>query len=243
MSALECSTIEELMEYWKEKKPEKVEYASQEFCINHKENRFIPDGIVDKEQWDKLPYEKRILFVLKEAYTDTSDHNPEALNERLKNWGPWGKGNWYRICEWTRGIQETEKERIAKFIPCTDRNMGNSLLKKIAVMNIKKSGGKSSSNSAEISAYANADAEEIKREIELINPGIVVCGATFGDLNRITGKSIASEFNHNRYYFSNVIGHNERLFIDFHHPAWHSVSSYLSYYAMVGIYQQALNEN
>ena len=51
----------------------------------------------------------------------------------------------------------------------------------------KKSGGKSQSYYGEIAAYADYDLAEIIRQIEIINPDIIVCGATFGDVNRIMG--------------------------------------------------------
>lgn len=195
----ECKSVEELMALWQHKTPTKTHYVSDkqtvDIEINHNNNFFIPDGIVDETTWKMVKPGKRILYILKEAYED--DHNKKqwSLNKELRDYGPWNS-IWNRVCEWTRGIHETTEEKIARYTPAS--KMGNNgtmsaneWLRKIAVMNIKKSGGLNKSDYGEISAYADADAQEIIREIELINPDIVVCGATFADINRITGNTMA----------------------------------------------------
>ena len=247
MSANECNSIEQLMRLWQKKAPVKTHYLSNkqrvDIEIDHNNNFFIPDGIVDEKTWEEVKSGKRILLVLKEAYED--DHSKEqwSINKALRDAGPWG-AIWNRVCEWTRGIHDTTRDKIAGYIPSDKmRSNGttsaNEWLRRIAVMNLKKSGGQSKSDYGEISAYANADAQEIIREIELIDPDIVVCGATFGDINRITGNTMQIDYDR-RFCFSNVIGNKERLFIDFYHPANH-FSALLNYYGIVGIYQQALN--
>ena len=45
----------------------------------------------------------------------------------------------------------------------------------------------------------------------------------------------------NWYYYSDVIGGKERLFIDYYHPA-NRYPTLLNYYGLVNIYQQALLE-
>lgn len=112
-------------------------------------------------------------------------------------------------------------------------------MRKIAVVNIKKSGGKHTSIYEEIDAYAQADAEEIIREIELIDPDIIICGATFASLNQILNQPMEKGSNENWFYYSDALGGKERLFIDYYHPA-NRYPALLNYYGIVGIYQQAL---
>lgn len=120
-------------------------------------------------------------------------------------------------------------------------NKPNVWLNQIAIVNLKKSGGKSNSRYPEIFAYADCGATELIKQIEIINPEIIVCGATFGDLNRISGNKSQKGSCDNWFYFSDAIGGKERLFIDNYHPA-NRYPALLNYYGLVGIYQQALIE-
>ena len=63
----ECKDFQTLFEIWKNKAPRNV----KGFEINHKDNVFISDGIVNPLVWNKQ--KPRILFVLKEAYSDKND--------------------------------------------------------------------------------------------------------------------------------------------------------------------------
>ena len=113
-------------------------------------------------------------------------------------------------------------------------------------MNIKKSSGESSSNYAEIAAYAECDKEEIKKEeikkeLSLIDADIVICGATFKTLlyNVFEHEILNDEtLCDNWYYYLNLDG-KERLYIDAYHPAnyWPDL---MNYYTITSIYQQAL---
>ena len=46
-------------------------------------------------------------------------------------------------------------------------------------IDLKKSSGESTSVIEEVAAYAQSDREEIIRELQLIDPDIVICGSTF----------------------------------------------------------------
>ncbi len=59
-----CKNLDELFTEWKNTEPQGI--------INHRDNTFITDGIVDPESWGQEG-NKRILFVLKEAYGDWKD--------------------------------------------------------------------------------------------------------------------------------------------------------------------------
>ena len=243
MRANECSTLRELMSAWKSKDPFPARYIREkenhEIMIDHQRNFFVSDGIVDEMIWNDLPYNKRVLFILKEAY-DTREVKQEwSLTEHLKSRGPYAN-IWYRVCEWTYGIMTTTSDHIE---PYSDWNAmrTSDVLRKISVMNIKKSDGLNSSKQEEISAYADADAEEIIREIVLIDPYIVICGSTFADINRITGNQITGAELPGTYAYTDIIGGKERLFVNFYHPANH-FPSFMNYYGMAGVYQQALND-
>lgn len=234
-----CTTEMELFQLWKTKDPYPTAYQDGkkkvEFTINHN-NVFIADGVINHEIWDDRSKGKHILFVLKEAYGGESDW---SLADEVRVHAPWS-AIWNRIVEWTYGITNTSVEKIAKYEPSKiSFEKPNQWLNEIAVLNIKKSGGESQSHYGEISAYADYDRTEILRQIEIINPDIIVCGATFGDINRIMGNPCKKGECDNWYYYSDAIGNRERLFIDYYHPA-NRYPALLNYYGIVNIYQQAL---
>ena len=241
MGVDDCKTLQELMTYWRNKEPQPATYEingeTREIVINHRENFFIPDGIIDENVWNTLPQGKKILFVLKEAYEDNHENEGWSLNVELRESGPWS-AIWNRVSEWSYGISNTFINTVAPYRKL-DKQCANEYLRKISVLNIKKSGGQRSSVYEEISAYAKEDSQEIIREIELIDPDIIICGATFADINEITGRTVEKDSNDNWYYFIDAVGGKERLFIDYYHPA-NRYPALLNYYGIVGIYQQAL---
>jgi hypothetical protein len=231
-----CKNVTELLALWKNKAPVSTSYIadSQEthIVINHK-NVFISDGVVDDDAWGNG---KKILFLLKEAYGETEDW---SLTNWLKAKKP-STSNWKRVIEWTYGIQNTDERSIAKYSPDIFKDHPD-LFYQIAVVNLKKSGGKSHSVSEEIAAYALADQAEIRKQLALIGLDIIVCGATFGPLNQIYDGAIRGEGTacDNWFYFTDAIAGKETMVIDYYHPAnyWPAL---VNYYAVTNIYQQAL---
>lgn len=235
------NSISELMNSWKQKKGTQVyqtKDGSLTIDIDHEKDYFIEDGIVDQDVWNGLPAGKKILFLLKEGYHDDKENDKEyALNQSLNKYGPWNT-IWNRISAWTYGIINTDENVIAKYRSFTHKE-ANEYLHKIAFINIKKSNGQHSSSYDEIAAYALFDKEEILKEIELIDPDIIICGSTMYALNKMLDEPINKIRNENWFYYSSAIGNRERLFIDVYHPS-NRYPSLLNYYALVGIYQQAL---
>lgn len=200
---------------------------------------FISDGVVNESNWLAAD-NKRILFVLKEAYSHSGTKN-WSLTKWLSEAEDHSK-IWKRVVEWTYGIYNTTETRIAKYSPnIYDEN--KDLIQRIAVLNLKKSKGKSRSNYDEIRKYARDDREEIKRETEIISPQIIVCGSTLAPLdeevydNKIRGGKKCD----NWFYYTTEITGEEILVIDYYHPAvqWAALANY---YAVANIYQQALLE-
>lgn len=236
-----CKTEDELFAVWKTKEPFCTSYIENDkevpLTIDHSKV-FISDGVVNHDIWDDRSCGKHILYVLKEAYGGDEDW---SLAASVRTQAPWS-AIWNRIVEWTYGISNTTPEKAARYEPDKiSLDKPNKWLNQIAVVNLKKSGGKSNSKYPEISAYADYDAVELVKQIEMIDPEIIVCGATFEDLNRISGNTCEKGSCDNWYYYSDAIGGKERLFIDYYHPA-NRYPSLLNYYGIVNIYQQAIIE-
>ena len=241
-----ASTLDELFEIWRKKEPEEICYEDNKkqvtHLINHNSEVFIPDGIIDENVWNNNLYKKKILFVLKEAYGD--DWGDLTLATWLKRYHP-NDRMWARVARWTYGIQNTNVDRIEKYKTSLEDGLHGECIDQIAIMNLKKSNGKSKSNYDEIRAYADADKEEIKKEFSLIDADIVICGATFDMLLRNVyeiDEKILNRGCDNWYYWFDIEGNGkERLFIDMYHPAnrWPDL---MNYYTVTSIYQQAIIE-
>ncbi len=224
-----CTTLDELFDEWRTKEPCG--------CINHGDNVFIPDGIVCPEVWGQKG-KKKILFVLKEAY------GQEWGGFTLASWlHTYPKRRiWDRVSRVVYGIQNTDESKIQRYKSVLSEDEFRTSIDQIAVLNLKKSGGKSQSDSTEIAEYAAFDCNEIKKELELIDADIIICGYTFQILcENVFQKTISvDEKCDNWYYHINLFG-KDRLFIDYYHPAIHD-SDLMFYYGIVGIYQQSLLE-
>lgn len=223
--------LELLFESWKKKE-------------KHLGKIFNSDGIICEEEWKKQ--DKKILFILKEAYhRDIKIVNDYDLAEDLSNNGPW-KNIWKRVAEWSYGLVKTTSNYTEPYRSLNEAE-ANSYLKKVAVINIKKSDGKSKSDYNEIIQYAEYDAKEILREIEIINPDIIVCGYTIGSLNAALKKMDPTfiPFKYNKKATSENYHYvwKNRIIIDYYHPAAR-YPALMSYYGLMGCYRDALkNKN
>ena len=242
----QCDTLDSLFELWRNKESQDIEYTEKNMLktahIDHAHNKFIPDGIVNDEIWQDSEH-KKILYVLKEAYVSKKE-DAYDLAKWLREDHP-DRRIWNRIARWTYGIQNTLVNDVARYNPDIDKEakLRAQLFEQIAVINLKKSSGESTSVIEEVAAYAQSDREEIIRELQLIDPDIVICGSTFWILYQIVfGKEPLKGENDcdNWYYYLNLDG-KERLYIDYYHPA-NQWADLVNYYAVTNIYQQALIE-
>ena len=231
-----------------------IEYGKKKytFDVNH-EDSFITDGIVCPEEWFKEDNKFRPLFLLKEAY-DTNGKGFDLIKEQLATEDKLS-GTWIYVTDWTWGLFNTTAKVIADYSKapsCSGKKEGydkynNEMLRKIAVINCKKSGGKSKSKYEEILGYADFDREELKREIEICDPTIIICGYTATaleyilksdeDLTRYNFREEQGR-NPNLYYHIELNGHDV-LVIDYYHPQ-NRYPAIMRFYGLVGLYQMAL---
>ncbi len=198
---------------------------------------FNKDGIVNPEEWFKQ--DERVLFLLKEAY-HTKPYDTFDLSQKLRDYGPWDV-MWPRVAEWSYGIRNTTKERIADFTEIyndKDKQKRKAEIQRIAVVNIKKSGGQKSSSETDLQHYADADADLLTEQIDLINPTVIICGYTFGHLNSFyCGNAINKKGNYNPNCFYIYKG---ITILDYYHPAAEGMPAFMAYYALCAIWQKAL---
>lgn len=172
----------------------------------------VTDGIVSPSVWFEEKGE-RILFLLKEAY---SKKNPTSWN--LTKWlyhedGEICMQNCAKNCSscFPSGATYNHVAEAAYMILNPEKDFDEWLgaktkskhdyyiaraevLKRIAVVNIKKFNGNKNSNHKNLVEELNP--ELIKKQIEIINPTIIICGGTYCYLKAIFNlNSLENEYN------------------------------------------------
>lgn len=224
------SEIEDLFVNWKKKKNENGN-------INHRDGVFIRDGVVCPEEWFSQTI--RPLFLLKEAYAGEQDWN--LCKEQLLSTDRKMSHMWMRVCQWTEGLFNTTKDKISVYHQgMYDKYYGNEWLKRIAVVNVKKSGGENESSMEEVNEYAEYDCEEIRKEIEICDPTIIICGYTISSLNIVFRQKIKDYHNpDDNWIYCMTINNHSVIVIDYYHPA-NQYPDLMNYYGLMNIYQLAL---
>ena len=145
----------------------------------HATETFVSDGPIDPNRWLKI--ERRVLFLAKEAYggegSSESWDLPKLVREEWK--GP--KYNfWWTLGYWAYGIQRLTNG------PIPSSPMAGQLWKEVtesvlasAVANIKKSGGRSSSNDDDLRKYVREDGDLLKQQVKCLSPHVMVCCNTW----------------------------------------------------------------
>ena len=213
----------ELFEEWREK-------------LNHKDQPFIDDGIVNPKEWFSLDSKfPKILFVLKEAYNGSY-----SLTDELSKKGPWSP-MWNRVAEWSYGLlnYDSTTNTFPDFKDLSHEE-ANYYLNRIAVMNLRKSNGSRNSGDRQFVKYAKADNELLNRQFNLINPDIVVYGYTFDAAKGIHNLSSTKKENPSSHWY--YIDQYNRVHIDYFHPA-NRYPALLQYYGLMSIYQKSLGED
>ena len=190
----------------------------------HKNKIFITDGIINPEQWNKS--KTKILFILKEAYGEEKDLNSFIRDKRKatgRTFKPMG--------QWAYGIQSLLDKKYIQDFPSEQNDINYALLSS-ALINIKKSNGKKSSSKTNLKEYIDSDWEELYKQINIINPTIIICGNTF---SLIKGELQPTKIS-DRIYKDN----SNNVYIDFWHPA-NRASNKMNYYALCALYHKYIN--
>lgn len=215
---------------------------------------FVFDGIVDENEWDKQ--ETKICFLLKEAYTkDKKNYFKWSLSKWLNRDESSVINTWNTVALWTYGILHTTKTAISEFPDASafDKAKKHSLLKRISAVNVKKVDGQEKSDWYDLKDYAISDRLLLKKQIERIDPDVIVCGSTFDFLRIVYGASYDDKkkrVNDDGEIKFTDKGHTiitnskgkKIIIINYYHPA-NRYPTLLNYYAICGIYQQALKTN
>lgn len=187
---------------------------------------FFWDGVICPDEWFG---DNRPLFLLKEAY---EEENTKAFHD-LRKWmdgtiwtGDMDKRQFIvfkKILQWTSIlIGETDASETLEMLK--DRYKWNdSLFKRIAFINIKKYNGESRTSALDIWRHVKVHGAQLRKQIELADPTVIVCGGTMRWLLAILeiNPGIKRGKNKNPYYvYESKINDHPLYIIDYWHPAY-----------------------
>ncbi len=241
-----CRTLDELFDVWKTKEAVNQRYVCRGqtnfIKFDYAKNGFISDGIINDKCWNEGIYPK-ILFVIKENSLEEKEIDGDIRAELRKKEHRSLKieGYYSKMSKWAGSIFFTDEKHIDPF----DYHNNVGLFDRIAIMGISKENKTDLINDPDIiDLYAEINQIEIKKEIELIDPDIIVCCSVFRTLiTYVYGKpqTINSIYEEDsmKYNWCCLLPVNgkKRLFIDYLEPGWPDL---VSYYGLANIYQQAL---
>jgi len=192
----------------------------------HRGQLFISDGANNEELWKESKF--KILFLLKEAYdsknTTGTWHLPKHIQKRKAT------GRTFRpLGQWAYGIQKiVSTGKIEDY--SEEDELINAALLSAAIINVKKSSGKSNSNKDNLAKYIESDWDLIEKQISILSPDIIVCGRTWSLIrDKLKDRMKISDRVHKA---------NQLTFVDFWHPANRS-SNLMNYYALCALIYKA----
>ncbi|MBF8983993.1 hypothetical protein IZY60_10615 [Lutibacter sp. B2] len=162
--------LDELFEYWKNIWKERKDTNKYDI------SKYVRDGIVNRDAWEEE--NRKILIILKEPndeqgektlYNDYDLCNTLHKDNKIKK----EYATWRNIFLWAYGLLNTTREKTIEFEEAKKR-LDDGNFDNIAILNLKKSYGTATSNMKDIEEFVQKDKELILKEIELINPDIII---------------------------------------------------------------------
>lgn len=123
---------------------------------------FIRDGIVDAGSYEK----PQILFVLREM----NCAEPRDLRADLRRDGS-GWKTWNNVARWTKALLDGDEDYPER-MSAQERA---EQLRRVAVLNLKKEGGSSRTDGAELERAVQQQSTWIGAEITLCDPALIIC--------------------------------------------------------------------
>ena len=190
-------------------------------------------GKYQKEQLEIEARLKEVTETLNESYEKSRGirdflaliRNYQGLHDCERPWTMWRK-----VAIWTQAIYNAFNDNICEYDDEELRSKEKEIIDRIAVVNVKKSNGGSESEYEDLKKYALEDRLEIKRELEIIQPDIIVCGNNLSLLKLVLGEELQNDDT-----WDNMLAlWKDTLVLDYYHPAVHYPNR-VNYYALMAI--------
>ena len=190
-------------------------------------------GKYQKEQLEIEARLKEVTETLNESYEKSRGirdflaliRNYQGLHDCERPWTMWRK-----VAIWTQAIYNAFNDNICEYDDEVLRSKEKEIIDRIAVVNVKKSNGGSESEYEDLKKYAIEDRLEIKRELEIIQPDIIVCWNNLSLLKLVLGEELQNDDT-----WDNMLAlWKDTLVLDYYHPAVHYPNR-VNYYALMAI--------
>lgn len=195
---------------------------------------FVTDGVVDENEYISAP--KKLLFLLKEVNGGESWDLCEFI---CKGGRP---QTWDNIARWVEGLfnldveiswEELEGDKESR------KQRRINMLKKICVVNVKKSPGVETSINKEIRDAGKQDAEFLRKQLDIYEPEIIICCGTDGVYSKEIAENKLDWRRTSRGIWYTY--DKDRLVIAYVHPEAR-VQSSLIYYGLIDAVKEILNK-
>ena len=212
MCETKMQRLNELFEEWKRRRKEEAEFM----CL---------DGIVCEKNYERA--NPKLLFVAKEP------NNPEGRGSDYRE--SFSKEVKYafskRLCEWAYGVWNGFPS-LSEFDAKADTDK-LEVMRSISFMNLKKVGGKGEADPKEIQSVTNRDKALLRRQIEIIDPDVIIGGVGDSSLWSLLFPGIALQ----KCGFDILVARVGRVrVIDFYHPSYR-VPRAMSYSLLGRVFQ------
>jgi len=144
------------------------------------QGRFIGDGPINWGQWESA--DRRVLFLLKEAYDDKGIDRDWDLPELVREYGTQLPRTWPKVAQWAEVLH---KYKDGESIPFERERDSKAALGRIAVVNVKKSDGSKTSSDQDLAAHIARDSDLLFQQVAILAPDCVVCGSTWHLLSAV----------------------------------------------------------
>jgi hypothetical protein len=144
-----------------------------------KRRGFVADGVVDESAY--LQSSRKLLFVLKEV--NDPDGGGWDLREFVKTSDR--TQTWNNIARWVEGIRRLDEDIPWSELVEIDGERRRETLKSIAAVNLKKSPGGHTTDSAELAKTSEEDRVFLTRQFALYAPDVIVCCGTSDLFHRL----------------------------------------------------------
>lgn len=202
---------------------------------------FVKDGVVNEEQWNSAPI--KVLYLLKEVNGGDREWDERDYLEKYNiepNYIKTHSPTISVLTQWQYGIfkgnkrrwDDVEKEALLPEIQ-------SKLLSQICLVNLKKTAGGSVVDWNKFDAYFSKEInrENLRKQLKLYSPDIVICGGTAWHLSQIKGwnDSVWKQTNKGiKYYIEENV-----VYIDFCHPNIRGPKN-IFYYALVDALEEIM---
>ena len=177
-----------------------------EQTVSEYKGKFVRDGIVNENLYQIAS--TKILFITKEP------NNPNEEAGDFREW--WRDKIKYafscRLEEWSYGLLNNfpEYDEVWK------EKRTHNAIQQIAFMNIKKSGGGGNSELNRMMEHLKMNFDFLQREIEIIDPDIIITGTTWNKLRN----GLFPEIKWQNSGYDIAIGRYKKAkVIDYYHPS------------------------